>query len=133
MKKLSFVLLVGMIFTSILSACSSGSQTVKLSETDNGKSIELKVGDKVELTLASNPTTGYDWEWTSKDGSVLTQLGDPAFVQEGEEGLVGAGGKTTYTFEATATGEMKLKLVYHRAWETDVPPVQEFEVTIVVK
>jgi predicted secreted protein len=36
----------------------------------------------------------------------------------------------TYTFEALGSGTAIINLIYHRSWETDVPPEKEFSLTI---
>ncbi|MBM4429116.1 MAG: protease inhibitor I42 family protein, partial [Chloroflexi bacterium] len=42
-------------------------------------------------------------------------------------------GKMTLRFTGVAAGQTALKLIYHRSFEKDVPPVKTFEVTVVVK
>ncbi|MEQ1558122.1 MAG: protease inhibitor I42 family protein [Methyloglobulus sp.] len=46
-------------------------EVMKLTENDSGKTIELKVGDDLEVVLAGNPTTGYVWEVSSLDSTIL--------------------------------------------------------------
>ena len=104
---------------------------VSLSEGDSGSTVELRAGDTMEVVLDGNPTTGFEWETTDVDASVLNQLGDPGF--EPDTNLMGSGGKFTFRFEAVASGQTLLKLVYHRPWETDVPPEKTFEVTVTVQ
>ena len=85
---------------------------------DNGSQVELSSGQVLEVTLASNPTTGYSWEVSEVDEAVLAQLGEAEFQQAPTEGeqMVGVGGTETFRF-ASATGETTLTLVYHRPWE----------------
>jgi inhibitor of cysteine peptidase len=104
---------------------------VSLSEEDSGSTVELRAGDTMEVVLDGNPTTGFEWETADVDASVLNQLGDPGF--EPYTNLMGSGGKFTFRFEAVASGQTLLKLVYHRPWETDVPPEKTFEVTVTVQ
>ena len=47
--------------------------------------------------------------------------------------LIGSGGVVTLTFTGVAPGEAHLKLVYHKSWEADVSPLEEFNITIHVK
>ena len=110
---------------------SSSAAPVGLSEEDAGSTVELRVGDTMEVVLDGNPTTGFQWETAAVDASVLNQLGEPGF--EPYSNLIGSGGKFTFRFEAVASGQTLLKLVYHRSWETDVPPEKTFEVTVTVQ
>ena len=105
--------------------------TAVLHEGDAGSTVELGVGDTMDVVLEGNPTTGFSWETAALDASVLKQLGEPEFKPD--TSLIGAGGKFTFRFEAVAPGQTLLQLVYHRPWETDVPPANTFEVTVVVQ
>jgi inhibitor of cysteine peptidase len=105
--------------------------TTRLSEEDAGSTVELRVGDTMEVVLDGNPTTGFSWETAAVDASVLKQLGEPGF--EPATALIGSGGKFTFRFEAVASGQTLLKLVYHRPWEKDVPPEKTFEVNVTVQ
>src|SRR5947207_9625276 len=116
-------------FVSLLVACGS-SQPQTITEQAAGKTIEVATGATVEVVLDGNPTTGYTWELASPDLSILKQVGEPKFKPDNN--APGAGGKMTLTFEAVATGQAALKLVYHRSFETEAP-LKTFEVTVVVK
>ena len=111
-----------------------GTADVVLGAEDNGSQVELSSGQVLEVTLESNPPTGYSWQVSEVDDAVLTQLGEPEFQQAPTEGepLVGAGGAETFRFAAT-TGETTLTLVYHRPWEEGVEPLETFTVQVVVR
>jgi predicted secreted protein len=102
-----------------------------LSEQDTGTTVQLSAGQEMEVVLDGNPTTGFLWETAAVDTSVLRQLGEPDFRPDTE--LLGSGGKFTFRFEAVASGQTLLQLVYHRPWETGVPPEKTFEVTVTVQ
>jgi inhibitor of cysteine peptidase len=105
--------------------------TLRLGEEDAGSTVELRVGDTMEVVLDGNPTTGFQWETAAMDASVLKQLGEPGF--EPYTNLMGSGGTFTFRFGAVASGQTLLKLVYHRPWEKDVPSEKTFEVTVTVQ
>jgi inhibitor of cysteine peptidase len=111
-----------------------GENPVVLAAADNGSQVELSSGQVLEVTLESNPTTGYSWEVSEVDEAVLTQMGDVEFQEAPKEGeqLVGVGGTETFRF-ASATGQTTLTLVYHRSWEKDVEPLETFTVEVVVR
>lgn len=113
-----------------LSACSQGPSTVALDESDAGKSVALKVGDELKITLEGNPSTGYQWEALPAEGAVLETVGEPEFQAESEQ--LGAPGRVTLTLEAVAAGQQTLQLVYHRPWESEAEPLETFEVTVSV-
>lgn len=129
MKKKMMIIVTLFVLTLSLTACSSNA--VKIGADANGQTIELAAGQKLVLSLESNPTTGFDWEVSEIDEAVIKQSGESEYKSESD--LLGAGGVRTFTFKAVAAGTSTLKLVYHRSWEKDIPPEQEFTVTINVK
>ena len=42
-----------------------------MTEADNGKTVEIAVGDSVELSLPENASTGYRWAIESVDNKVV--------------------------------------------------------------
>ena len=116
----------------LAAGCNSGT-TVALDAGDNGKAIELAVGQTLAITLDSNPTTGYSWE-AAGEHEELVQVGEPEYKQRNQDKqLVGAGGQETLRFEAKRVGQVRLELVYHRPWETDVQPAETFAVDVTIK
>ena len=123
------ILLIGVL---ALAACTSKSNDIEIGADANGTQVELKAGQALIVSLASNPSTGYGWHVAEIDESILKQVGEAEFAQEtGGEQLVGAGGTETLRFEAVASGTTTLTLTYDRAWE-DQPPEETFTVTVVV-
>jgi len=114
-------------------ALSAAKPPVVLRSADDGKTIGIKVGDRFDVSLAANATTGYGWEVAEGTGAVIRQLGEPGYQQDKTDGRkVGVGGTASFHFEAAAAGTAHLKLVYRRPWEKDKPPAKSFEVTVVV-
>lgn len=122
----------------VASGCSSASASngpLKLSESDNGKAFSVKTGDTIEVAIAGNPTTGYEWvaDLSAEDAAVLELVGTPVFASDAtDEDVVGAGGVYTFTFKAKAAGQATLRLVYERSFE-DVEPIQTFEAAVTVE
>ena len=105
-----------------------------LTETDNGKTIDLNTGDMLVIRLAGNPSTDYSWEAQDLDTRVLEQVGQAEFENSNSTpDLVGAGGTMILTFEVIGPSTATLTLVYHRPWEMDVAPIQTFSVTLSIK
>ena len=127
---LRLILLAGLLY-----ACgtqgSPEQSSVHLTEADNGRSIELNVGDQLKITLPANPTTGFQWEVSGVDSAILQSIGEPSF--EPSSNAVGSGGQVTFRLEAVAVGRTVLKLIHHRPFEENVPPAQTFEVTVTVR
>lgn len=138
--KYSRVHLIGLLLllaVNLLIACSttpmasSKSSTVRLTEADDQRSIELRRGDRLEITLPANPTTGFQWEIKAVNTDILHSIGEPKF--EPSSNAVGSGGRVTLSFEVKGTGQTKLELIHHRPFEKNVPPIQTFVVNVSVK
>jgi inhibitor of cysteine peptidase len=116
----------------LLATCAApGAASVRLSERDSGRTVELRVRDRLEIVLEGNPTTGYQWEQIAGEGSILRPAGAPDFRPDSS--APGAGGAMTLPFEAAGAGKTTLKLIYHRSFEPNVPPLKTFEANIVVQ
>ena len=119
-------------FVPPFSLCSSKEQIpVQLTEKDTCRMVEINAGDTLEISLRGNPSTGYTWEVDIFDRDVLKQVGKIEF--KAHRKARGAGGNFTLRFEATSPGKTLLRLIYRRPFEKDIPPVNTFEATILVK
>lgn len=129
MKKAIILVLTSMVLLAALTACSS--KIVKVDQSMNGQTITVKKGETIVVSLAGNPTTGFNWAAADLDTSILSQKGDASF--KADSNLIGAGGMVTLKFKAVATGTTTLTLNYARSWETGVEPEQVFSVTVIVE
>jgi inhibitor of cysteine peptidase len=96
--------------------------------------VEIHVGQKVELVIAGNPTTGYKWKVESLPEG-LVQVGEVAYVQDPADGpdgqrRVGVGGRFIFTLVGEKPLEGVVKLAYARPWEKDKPPIQTVDVKV---
>jgi inhibitor of cysteine peptidase len=128
-KTLSLVSLTMVIF--LATACNS-SNHITLTAADKGSQVDVKVGGLIDISLESNPSTGYTWEAQDLDTTMFEQLDDPVF-RSSNPNLIGSGGILTLTFKVLKAGTTSLTLVYHRPWETNVDPNDSFTVTLTVK
>lgn len=76
-----------------------------------------KVDAQFEITLPSNPTTGYDWIVRQLPEQVALTGMDYAQSPDCKEGMVGCGGTTTLYFKAVKAGTGKLVLQNARPFE----------------
>ncbi len=120
--------LVGLCILGLLAGCSAGGNVIALTKSDHGSTISVQKGDTIQVSLEGNPTTGYTWEWVPVGADFLRMSGEPEYRSDGN--LVGAAGKYTFTFDVTETGSGELHLIYHRTFEPDVPPLEDFSVSI---
>jgi len=89
-----------------------------MSEADNGRQINVAVGETLELELPETSGTGFRWAFTSSAESILAlekeYSADAATVP-------GSGRIRCWRFKAIAPGDATLELVYARPWEKRAP------------
>jgi inhibitor of cysteine peptidase len=101
-----------------------------LTEADDGRTVDLRVGETVEVTLSQNASAGYRW--------AIERL-DPGIVEANEsksshpQGQVGSAGRETFTFKATRPGSGEVLLKYWRHFEGDSSITQRFRMRMNAK
>jgi inhibitor of cysteine peptidase len=102
---------------------------MQLTDNDNGRSIIISGSDELRIILEANPTTGYRWQLSELDSTILVP-GPQQFLPA--SGAIGSGGKEMLLFTAGHPGKTELKLLYRRAFERGKPTVKEFAVSVTV-
>jgi len=103
---------------------------VTLTELDDGRTVEAKVGDIIELQLPENATTGYRWAFDGLDEQAV-RANEGELV--GKPAKIGSGGDVRWRLTAltAATTEVRLKL--WRRWEGDRSIQKRFAVRLAIK
>jgi inhibitor of cysteine peptidase len=104
---------------------------IQLTAMDSSSTQVMQVGQKLDITLEANPTTGYQW---AVDGLIPAQLimpGQPKFTASSN--AIGSGGMQVWALAAKYAGKGTLKLKYWRSFEPTTPPTKTFEVNVDVK
>ena len=130
-KPVSYAIILSVVALLYVLAVPSVRGAVMLSEKDTGSTVWILSGETLEVALKGNPTTGYMWEVASVDTTVLVRIGKAEFIPD--RMARGAGGMIIVRFKAGKAGQTHLKLIYHRSFEKDIPPVKTFEVTVLVE
>ncbi|MEQ8175435.1 MAG: protease inhibitor I42 family protein [Syntrophomonadaceae bacterium] len=98
----------------------------------DGKEYKTTVGKSFVLSLASNPTTGFEWALSdTMDKSIVSMVNHDYKSDSAPEGWTGVGGTDYWTFKALKNGVTEIKLVYARPWES-VQPVKTFTLKVMV-
>ena len=98
-----------------------------LTEADNERTVDLRVGESVRLTLPENATTGYRWAIDRPDRDVVEEAGsepDPS------GGAIGSGGNVTFDFTAKKAGNGEVALKYWRHFEGEGSVVKRFRIRL---
>ena len=134
-----FVSLTTLLALSLAGCSTASSKTtqpdeVQLTDANNGGQVTVKVGQTINLQLDANPSTGFGWEVSQLDTTMLAQKGDKTYAPSSQnKPLAGGGGWEYFHFTMQQKGETTLKLIYHRSWEKGVEPAKTFEVKIQIE
>lgn len=83
-------------------------------------------GKNFTIELESNPTTGYEWEYSLDKEGIVEVEKDTYVPDENSNELVGAGGIQTYEIKGLKEGSVTLTLVYKRSWEDDTIETKKY-------
>jgi inhibitor of cysteine peptidase len=112
-----------------LGACASKPHTILKTQKDEGSTVDMHVGDQLDVMLDGNPTTGFSWVIAAGD-SIVAQQGEAQFLPG--SGAQGAPGTETLHFGAADKGKTTLRLEYRRPFEQDVPPAKIYTLRVAV-
>lgn len=105
-------------------------EVISFTERDSGKTVGLSIADELEIVLPANPTTGYIWETDALNCNLLSHS-KVDFLPDTT--ALGSGGSEVNRFKAIAEGTCRLKFIFHRTFEHNVPPLKTFELTVIIK
>src|SRR5579871_483722 len=97
----------------------------------SGRTVSVAVGDRLQVQLEENPTTGFRWHVDDDKAGVLA-LEHDAFARA-SKGVSGAAGTRELVFSVAKQGQTVLRAFYRRAWETQTPAHTTFELTVTAK
>ena len=100
---------------------------VEISEAQEGSNVAVRVGDRVVLRLADNPSTGYTW--TLEDLPEGVQLIDDGYERP-DGALPGAASTRRFEFSVAAPGRHRLRLVRARPGRSGASEAGSFAVEL---
>lgn len=96
---------------------------------DNGTAANIPVGQRFQILLEENPTTGYRWLDPEFDKACLRLESADYAPRQG--GAIGGGGIRQFEFSVTAQCRTTIHLVYKRPWESNAAPQKTFALTVI--
>jgi len=101
-------------------------------EQKQPSTIVVKPGEEFTITLDSNSTTGYSWQFARPLDKSLLELIITAHSIDKPK-LVGSGGKQMWTIKALKPGKTNIFFKYVRPWEKDKLPAKKTSFMIIIK
>ena len=106
---------------------------VLLDMNSNGKKIELKVGDEIQIELNATGSAGYAWYFDKLDQDYFKLLSQERKLITPEKGdVVGTPVLTVWRLRAIRTGASLIKMAYYRQWEGKDKAVNQFGILVEV-
>lgn len=104
-----------------------------LSQSAITRTVTLAVGDTLQVSLGSNPSTGYRWaeQMQISDPEVLAQTGHE--VIEAAGGTPGAAGSEVWVLQAIGLGTATVSAGYGRPWEGGEKDTWTFRADVTVE
>jgi inhibitor of cysteine peptidase len=130
MRRISLILTIAVAAFSLAAGAAIGGSIIRVGKGYNGKTVRLHPGDKLVVSLAANPSTGYSWHVLRLSRSLVKLTGTRYIPRRPVR--PGSGGTYVLTFRAVGAGTTRLKLGYVRSGPTD-PPARTYVLTLVVK
>ena len=131
----SWLLLAGLFLLAICPAVARAATKV-VTDADKGGTVELKMGDVLEVRLSSNPTTGFMW-YLERQSTALLKLTGQSQTQATQPGPaqpeVGRPVVQIFDFAPKATGTGVLLLHYVRSWMNPDPNEEQFTLHVTIE
>ena len=130
MKKGKVLLSMAAAACAFLVMCSTA-PSVRISASDNQKEIKAKTGEVIELTLDTQPSTGYAWQVVSLSG---VEVYGKSKVESHNDGITVGGVETIHLFFKTVkSGAGSIELAYVRSWEPKADAEKHYKVLVVIE
>jgi inhibitor of cysteine peptidase len=101
-----------------------------LVEADDGRTVDVRQGETVRVTLQENATTGYRWAIDRVDEEFIAALAtEPRYTSS----TIGSGGAVAFVFQATKPGTGEIVLKHWRHWEGDSSVTTRYRIRLHVQ
>ena len=80
--------------------------------------FEVAVDSTFKIELKSNHSTGYNWQWFTRDSTKIVNAIRPEYIMNNPN-CDGCWGKEVWTFKGLETGIDTFDLTYCRTWEVN--------------
>ena len=115
------------LIASILIITITSCKEKKVTYADNGKKIDIAVGQVLKIELPSDASSGNTWRKFVYNDSVIIRKGKPNYMLSSDPNSPGV---YYFRFEAVAPGISKLYIEYGNKFGKEKPALKTFEIDI---
>ena len=91
---------------------------IVVDQNNAGQTVDLAVGQVMELRLAENPTTGYRWTFVTNGAPACLVVSERFDTSAGPPGQ---GGEHAWQIKGALVGECDVTMHYARSFQPDAP------------
>jgi predicted secreted protein len=103
-------------------------ETIEISESENGKLVEASLHQAVRIALSEIPTAGYRWQLLPMASRTLSVIRD--YVVPPRDKQAGGTAMHCWDLQAEEVGATRLEFRYSRSWESEADPARLFSVSV---
>jgi len=106
-------------------------QKVLLDINSNGKKIELKVKDEIQIELKATGSAGYAWYFDKLDQDYFKLMSEERkSITPRKADVVGTPVLRVWKLRVMRTGTSLIRMAYYRQWEGKDKAVNQFEISV---
>jgi predicted secreted protein len=116
-------------------ACAGASRLrAEVSEKDEGRAVELSVGEEMCVRLPSNRGKRYTWAFNDTRAGMLELVGEPGYAEANDASgrVVEGWGTETWRLRARTAGVTVLRFEYQHASDEPIPPERVLSIPVTV-
>jgi inhibitor of cysteine peptidase len=98
-----------------------------ITEKDNGRTVDVPVGESVRINLSENATTGYRWAVDRYDEEFIEAI---ATESRYTANAIGSGGEVAFVFKGKKIGSGEIIMKHWRHWEGDISITSRFRLRV---
>src|SRR5215510_7301373 len=101
-----------------------------LTEKDEGRTVDIRVGQELRVSLPENATTGYRWATEQYPEAFIEAIAiEPRYTANS----VGSGGLVAFVFRGAKAGSGEIVLKHWRHWEGERSITRRFRLRVNVQ
>jgi predicted secreted protein len=93
------------------------------------RDLAAALDQTIDITLCSNPSTGFSWETPAGEGDAVAELVERSVLQT-VGGPPGEAGQERFTFRTVSAGAAVIHFIYSQPWEGGTKGAWRFDLAL---
>ncbi len=127
---LILLIAIFVLYAGTAKASSKMPTILSLDINSNGKRIEAKLGDEIQIELKAMGGAGYTWYFDNLNHEFFELLGEKQVSAPEKRDLVGTPLVMVWKLRAKKPGTSSIRMLYYRQWEGKEKAINQFEIVV---